>query len=759
MLDPDAAARIDAIIRARGPDYETFIDAQRERRNKQKRDARKRQTPEQRAGTRARDRTRKVVAREQRTPEQQEHDQARDRARSRTKVRPFMAIDGEGGGTDPLGRQHYLLMVASGTTPGDERIRHNDGKPLSVKDCLEFILSLPASHILVGFGFGYDVTQILRGITKVPALRRILNPVQGKNGPLSTYWGDYAITYQQGQYFRVVRLDPVTRKPNKPTSRTVYETLGFFQCAFIKAIEHWKIGSEAERKIIARNKAQRDEFSKLTKGIIQYCKLECRSLASLMTEFREVCTAVGIKPPRWSGAGSLAAALLDKHDLPKRPLTRREIAAQSEQKPAKNPKPKKPRRPQYNRDFEAAANNAYYGGRFEVSRIGSIAGPVYEYDLKSAYPAAMLDLPCPLHTRWEHKRRAKGLPTDGLYLAKISFSHADTTWCGLPFRQNGGLFWPLQGTGWYWSPEIEAARRRLAPKLVVRDLWIARRGCDCRPFDWVCDLYDERRRLGSDTRGYPIKLALNSLYGKMAQRCGRGPYHDCVAAGLITAITRAQLIEAIGLDPEAVVMLATDAVFSTRPLALDLGNGLGQWEQKIWPDLFIVKPGVYWSPSDLLNSVKSRGAPRSIIGGAVHRFHQVFAEWFDLLHQPDAREVLLCERQIPSAQVKVRIFIGCRLALSRGKSWQAGKWEDVPRHESFDWKTKRDAKRIAVGDGYVATYPIALPSPLTESQGYKPADFDRLIEISGENGAVEEIDENTWWEAMSDHLQFLPHDE
>ena len=38
-------------------------------------------------------------------------------------------------------------------------------------------------------------------------------------------------------------------------------------------------------------------------------------------------------------------------------------------------------------------------------------------------------------------------------------------------------------------------------------------------------------------------------------------------------------------------MLATDAVFSTRPLALDIGDELGQWEEKQWQDLFIAQPG------------------------------------------------------------------------------------------------------------------------------------------------------------------------
>jgi DNA polymerase type B, organellar and viral len=721
-----------------------------------KREARKQQTPEQRE----RERVRKQNERNRYTSEQREREKAREQKRSRKKVRPFMAIDGEGGGTDPLDRQNYLLMVASGMTAGEEHILHRSGKALSIIDCLEFLLALPADHVLVGYGIGYDATQILRGI-KATTLRRILNPPQTKNGPGYTYWGEYAISYQQGQYLRIARVDRSGDKPaiKKGSTRTVYETIGFFQCAFVKAITDWTIGTEEERDKIAVNKSRRNEFSKLTPEIIDYCKLECRYLVMLMTEFREVCTAAGIEPRQWSGAGWLAAALLDKHGVPKRPLTAKEVEALTEKKPSKNSKPPRLRRPERDREFEIAANHAYYGGRFEVSRLGLIRGPIYQYDLRSAYPAAMLQLPCPLHTRWYHRPRASRLPDTGLYLAKISFSHPDGPWCGLPFRQNGGLFWPFQGTGWYWSREIGAARDRVDAEIaVIHDLWIARCACDCRPFDWVQGIYEERRRIGSKTRGYPLKLGLNSLYGKMAQRSGRGPFHDAVSAGLITAITRARIIEAIGQDLEAVVMLATDAVFTTRPLLLDIGGGLGQWEENVWPDLFIAQPGVYWSPSDLEASVKSRGAPRSIIGDAAPRFHKVFEEWFAVMRRPGGLETVLKERLIPSVPIKVRVFYGNRLALARGKPWLAGKWEDVTRHESFEWRTKRDAMRVTLHeDGYLITYPPAL-SILAESEGYKPADFDRLVEITGEAGGAEQIDENMLLEAMPDFVPFLPRD-
>ena len=55
-------------------------------------------------------------------------------------------------------------------------------------------------------------------------------------------------------------------------------------------------------------------------------------------------------------------------------------------------------------------------------------------------------------------------------------------------------------------------------------------------------------------------------------------------------------------------------------------------------------------------------------------------------------------------------------------------------------------------------FPKAL-SILAESEGYKPADFaadfDRLIEISGESGTIEVIDENMLLDGMPDFTPFL----
>ena len=117
---------------------------------------------------------------------------------------------------------------------------------------------------------------------------------------------------------------------------------------------------------------------------------------------------------------------------------------------------------------------------------------------------------------------------------------------------------------------------------------------------------------------------------------------------------------------------------------------------------------------------------------------------------------VLEERLIPSVPITLRVFIGCRLALARGKPWLAGKWDDVTRHESFEQQTKRDPMRITVSDdGYVLTFPRR-NSIFAESEGYEPADFDRRIEITGESGGTEVIDENMLLEAMPDFIPFLP---
>lgn len=618
------------------------------------------------------------------------------------KLLPFVGVDGEGGGTDQFGRQNFLLLRA-----GDREL-FNNNTPLETEECLEFILSLPKDAIYVGYYFNYDVTMILRDLPE-DRVRRLFAPraygdARGHGRSNMTWYGRYAIDYMPRQSFTIARLDRSRLKVIDGTSRTINEVGGFFQSAYVKALQDWGPSFNLDRTILDKiiaGKERRESFDQLDKAEREYCRLECETLAAMMEALRDTCLAAAIVPQKWRGAGWLATALHTKY---------------------KTPKPEKEGVPR-SAALEQMSVDAYYGGRFEVTRIGRIAEPVFEYDINSAYPAAMLQLPCPLHTRW---RKGKDVSQPGVY--DITFSHEPANICHLPIRRKGYLFWPRMGRGTYYHFEIAAAIRS---GTIIERVWDGRTyngSCSCEPFRWIHELYSFRRSIGKSTRGYPIKLGLNALYGKLAQREGAAPFRDRLAAGMITAITRAKLIDAYREHQGAAVMLATDAVYSTVPLPVELGEDLGQWEMKEHPGgLFIVQPGIYWSDTA---SPKTRGVPKARIIAYRHDFE---AEWTRYLAFP--------RQEPPKVIVEIPTFIGLRLALHRTDPQAAGKWLRLAKNISFDWKHKRDPLDYAIRGSAAVTSPYA-GSLTLKSEPYS-GDISMLYEQMLES------------EAMPDHYESI----
>jgi hypothetical protein len=255
---------------------------------------------------------------------------------------------------------------------------------------------------------------------------------------------------------------------------------------------------------------------------------------------------------------------------------------------------------------------------------------------------------------------------------------------GLPVRsKEGHLYWPRQGAGVYWSCEIASAEK-LGAKISYKSGWKYNRQCECEPFDWVEKLFEYRRSIGSSGPGYPIKLGINSLYGKLAQRKGNGAYCNMVWAGLITALTRSKLNAAIAENPQRIVMVATDAVYSLDPLpGLDCGERLGQWEGAELEGLFIVQPGLYWCPAK--RKRKSRGLSGKFFEepGLTESFE---TGWERFRQIENAKSETL---EFPQISVPVPGFIGLKLAIARNKPDLAGTWVKDQRTISFDYRNKR----------------------------------------------------------------------
>lgn len=582
--------------------------------------------------------------------------------------KPFTGCDGEGAGTDELGRQLYLLFRM-----GDRELF--TGSRLTTAELLDFICDHPTNEILVGFSFGYDVTMILRDLDR-SRLERLFQPKDmGEGKSRYTWFGDFDIEYLPKQYFRVRRMrwdideEGKRKRVVAGATRTIFETFGFFQKSFVKVIGEFEIGTAAEREMIAANKARRGDFVEMSQEERDYCAMECRMLGELMEKLREYCHAAGIRPRTWNGAGKLASALHNLHETPRAEVVQETV-------------------PKAVADY---ANMAYYGGRFEITRSGMIDGKVYEYDIRSAYPDAMRHLPCLAHGRWR-KGRLADFRGGALFVGTCTFNHPDFGagyMCGLPVRtREGHLCWPMQGGGVYWSPEIRAAEK-LGAKVKVLDGWVYEKNCDCQPFSWVEPLFDYRRSIGSSGPGYPIKLGINSLYGKLAQRKGSGPFANMVWAGLITALTRAKIMDAIAMAPGRIVMVATDGIYSLDPLPdLECGERLGQWEATEMDGLFIVQPGLYWCPAK--RKRKSRGLPGKFFeeSGRTEGFENAWRHWQHSAAQ-DA------DLAFPDCSVPLINFIGLKLALSRGKPQLAGTWKAEQRTISFDYRNKREGHHWA----------------------------------------------------------------
>lgn len=586
------------------------------------------------------------------------------RAAKRLDAHPFRGVDGEGG--DLAGSHEYFLLRAGAHTL-------KTGKPLMWLECLDFLCDLPADSTNVAFYFDYDVTMMLRSAPpdRIRALFANPNPMAGTRiGPFDVRYlphKEFAVRRHVGQALRALGVEPAPY--------TVISDVGpFFQSSFVRTLADWDIGTPEQRETITKGKALRSTFAELSQDTDDYNALEIELLESLMTDYAAVCVDVGYVPAKWQGPGQLATAVLRAHRVPRR----KDIPALS------------------NVLLCSLANAAYYGGRFETTVCGPVPGPVHEYDIRSAYPYAMTKLPCLVHGTWK-QRRKRVTGADKIGFGMVTFDHdVRARLCHLPVRtEAGGLMFPRAGSGVYWSVELDAAVAA-GTRITAAGTWfeyVKGRVCDCSPFGFVPELYAQRRALGGK-RGKILKLGLNSLYGKMAQSIGTPAYANPLHAGLITATTRAQLIDAYRDHQDDVIMLATDAVYATCELpGLDQGTELGRWEHAVLTDgVFVIMPGVYFAGNGARS--KTRGISAPLFDANRDKFREAFTR-------------LWLTRAVAGTQVKLTApaFTSLKLAYAWGNPQAAGQWPETPRMISFDWTRKRDSTVIRDPAGFYRTLP------------------------------------------------------
>jgi len=172
----------------------------------------------------------------------------------------------------------------------------------------------------------------------------------------------------------------------------------------------------------------------------------------------------------------------------------------------------------YRNDF---ARMGYYGGRVEPFVVGEISNVRY-YDFTSLYPSVMLGHNYPNPNTLEGPVVGYGIREimDFEGLSEVEIEVPEMPYPPLPYRFGDKLYFPY-GTfrGVYTNVELRYAIelgckiKKVYQSLISRDT--------VRPFDrFVRSLFTLREELKQrgDCRQLVIKIILNSLYGKFAQR-------------------------------------------------------------------------------------------------------------------------------------------------------------------------------------------------------------------------------------------------
>lgn len=582
----------------------------------------------------------------------------------------YVGLDGEGQGRE---NHVYNMLCASDETGERTWVLESPDRNVQLKteEILEFLTSFPRNVKLFTFSFNYDITKILTDVDN-KVLYRLFRPEMrqrlGKDafkGPRAEPWGKWRLNLQ-GTKFTV-------RQDHQP-GVVIWDIWKFYQSKFTTALTQWKVGTKTEIERMIRMKDQRADFDKLTRDEVRAYNLsECRFMATLARKLTEAHEAAGIPLKNYYGAGSSASAMLMKMNV--RDHMREPPEA-----------------------MIRAVAQAFSGGRFDNSRLGTVKGRIRGADISSAYPYQTQFLPCLVHGQWERTiRRAK---LKQVRTACVKYTLRDSLsvdtklrpWGPFPFRtEDGSICYPaVSGGGWVWLQEFLEGER-LFPNVEFKEAWIYHQECDCRPFKDMPMYYNERCRIGKEGAGIVLKLGSNSVPGKTAQSVGSAPFRNYVWAGSINSGTRSQVLTALGLhkDWRDMLMVATDGILTrdmtlTLPPPAETGTNLefknddgemvrkplGGWEIKDSArGVFFARPGVYFplNPSaDDLKIVRGRGVGRGVVLENWEKIIARYEEWDREVIPSEAEREGFDKDGWPVVKVaNVSRFCGAKSSISR----------------------------------------------------------------------------------------------
>ena len=333
-----------------------------------------------------------------------------------------------------------------------------------------------------------------------------------------------------------------------------------------------------------KTKAQRSKFSKYyysrhKKQIRGYCRDDCNLTKELAEHWIGTFEAVfSFYPANWISSGYLAEKVLMNKGV---------------QIPFFN---------ELSFEIQELARNCFYGGRFELIQRGFI-GECHIYDINSAYPYSLTKIPNILNGKWFFSKQIHPKSELGFFFIEASINDSVKI-CPFIFRKkNGTICYPCGRFKTFVTLE-ELKMVEDDPKIKYKILesyqFIPKRNCNYPFKKFIETLYYRRLKLkqAKDPLEHAIKIVLNSIYGKTAQRTNRvmGNLFNPVIAASITGYTRAQLYRFMkenNLDND-VVAFATDSIACRRNISNLNSKKLGEMKlDKSGNDVIFLSNGFY----------------------------------------------------------------------------------------------------------------------------------------------------------------------
>ena len=653
------------------------------------------------------------------------------------KQKYYVGIDGEGrdfkiGKDGKREGDHRYTLLAWSDADGIECGYVENDTGLSTVECFDFLLTIPNRAKSFAYAFNYDLTKMFTDVDN-ESLFKLFRPELRKRPASSQKFGPFPVPWiprfagqadqkeehpgyllnLQGTKFTIEC--PVTKR-----RRVIWDVFKFFQSKFTSALIDWKVATEAELTFMSEMKAKRSgvEWKDQSKeDVRKYCLDECAKMATLAKSLVDAHDDVGLKLKTFYGAGSTGGLVLKKMGIDKE---------------KRNALP----------EMHEAIACGFFGGRFENSVIGEVEGPLWSYDISSAYPYETTFLPCLQCGRWELTQKRSDLSKARVALVHYGLGKAPPglSWGPFPFRmRNGSICYPVEsGGGWVWDKEFVEGER-IYPHVEFKEAWIYISNCKHQPFRAVPEYYLQRLKIGKEGKGIVIKLGINSVYGKLAQSLGDAPPFQCwIWAGIITSGTRAQILRALSMlkDPANLLMVATDGICSRERLVLPepvetntgilldccdksvtcdhsvkkIKKPLGGWEEKeVNKGVFFVRPGIYFplNPTEKeLKTVRARGVGRAVMYNAWRLLVAAFEDGQDKITLAEVERFCgakssISVSRLPGVPVDEQLITDVEGILFRGKrvawdklvftrSHQFGEWIKRPVDLSFNPEPKRE---------------------------------------------------------------------